>query len=131
LGDSDEGYIYLKKPGSTTIIPNRAKPEANRKLRTPFLRKSKLVARKKGRYAEKASAGKEIQSGITPCFRKARRAIGRPARSRVLSTGRPYNGFNLLRGKEGLARPTQKMNPASWFLRAMPLLSGRAATEAQ
>jgi hypothetical protein len=38
----------------------------------------------------------------------------------------PHSTFRIL-----IARPTQKMNPASWFLRAMPLLSGRATTEAQ
>jgi len=43
-------------------------------LRLPFLRKSKLVAREQGRYAEKASAGKEIHPEITPRFRKVRRA---------------------------------------------------------
>jgi len=42
------------------------------------------------------------------------------------AAGRPYIGRTLFLGKEGLARPTQEMNPASWFLRATPLLSGRA-----
>jgi hypothetical protein len=73
------------------------------------------VAGKQGHCAEKASAGKEIHAEITPCFRRMWRAIGRPAR-------RPYNGITLLLGEKGLARPTQKMNPASWFFRAMPLL---------
>jgi hypothetical protein len=36
--------------------------------------KSKLVARKEGRCAEKASAGKEFYPEILPCFRKMRRA---------------------------------------------------------
>jgi hypothetical protein len=37
----------------------------------------------------------------------------------------------LLLGEKGLARPTQKMNPASWFFRAIPLLPGRATPEIQ
>jgi len=40
----------------------------------PFLRKSKLVARKQGRCAEKASAGKEFQPETPPRFRRMRRA---------------------------------------------------------
>jgi hypothetical protein len=39
-----------------------------------FLRKSKLVARKQGRYAQKASAGKEFQPEIPSRFRRKRRA---------------------------------------------------------
>jgi len=89
------------------------------------------VARKGGRYAEKASAGKEIHPEITPCFRRVGRAIGRPARSRVLSTGRPYNGLTLFLGEERLARPVQEMGRASWFLRVTPLLPGRAMPEIQ
>jgi len=50
--------------------------------------------------------------------------IGRPA-------GRPYNAITLPLGKERLARPTQKMNRALWFLRATPLLPGRAMLEIQ
>ena len=50
--------------------------------------------------------------------------IGRPA-------GRPYNGITLFLGKERLARPTQRMNAASWFLCATPLLPGRAMLEIQ
>jgi hypothetical protein len=93
-------------------------------LRFPFLRQSKLVARKQGRYAEKASAGEVFQPEIQPRFRRRGGLIGRPA-------GRPYNGIPLSRGEEGLARPTQEMKCASWFLRVTPLLSGRATPEIQ
>jgi hypothetical protein len=34
-------------------------------------------------------------------------------------------------GKERLARPTQEVKRASWFLRATPLLPGRATPEIQ
>jgi uncharacterized protein YktB (UPF0637 family) len=39
-----------------------------------FSAKSKLVARKQGRCAEKASAGKEFPPEIQSCFRRRRRA---------------------------------------------------------
>jgi hypothetical protein len=50
--------------------------------------------------------------------------IGRPA-------GRPYMGRTLFLGKERLARPVQETRRASWFLRATPLLPGRAMPEIQ
>jgi hypothetical protein len=39
---------------------------------------------------------------------------------------RPYKGMTMFSEKEGFARPAQEANRASWFLRAMPLLPGRA-----
>ena len=65
------------------------------------------------------------------CSRRPRRVsaerggpIGRPA-------GRPYIGLTLFLEEEELARPTQKMNRASWFLRTTLLLPGRAPAEIQ
>jgi len=46
--------------------------------------KTPLVARERGRRAQKASAGRESDPEILPRFRRMGRAIGRPA-------GRPYN----------------------------------------
>jgi hypothetical protein len=43
-------------------------------LPASFQLKSKLVARRQGRCAEKASAGKEIHSEPHPCFRRMRQA---------------------------------------------------------
>jgi len=88
-------------------------------LRVPFLRKSKLVARKEGDYAEKASAGKEIASETPLCFRRKRRARGR-------STGSPLRGFNPRIWFWRCARPAQEMECASSFLRVIPFLPGRA-----
>jgi hypothetical protein len=45
------------------------------------MRKSKLVDREQGHYAEKASAGKEFAQEILPCIRKARRAYRAPGRA--------------------------------------------------
>jgi len=70
------------------------------------MRKSRLVARKQGRYAEKASAGKEFASEIAPYFRRKRRAYRAPGRD-------PYNAIAQALGKGRLARPTQKMKCAS------------------
>jgi len=85
-------------------------------LRLSFLRKSKLVARKQGRYAKKAAAQ---LFRISDCrfriflFSFSIRIpqfgggpIGRPA-------GRAYNGITLFLGEEGLARPAQEMMRAS------------------
>jgi hypothetical protein len=52
------------------------------------------------------------------------RALGRPA-------GRSYNVRTMFLEKERLARPGQEMGCASWFLRTMPLLPGRATPEIQ
>jgi hypothetical protein len=46
-----------------------------------FLAKGKLVARKQGRCAEKASAGKEFQPEIRLCFRRMWRARRAPSRA--------------------------------------------------
>ena len=46
-------------------------------------------------------------------------------------TERPYKAITLFLEKERLARPAQKMMRASWFLRATPLLPGRATPEIQ
>ncbi len=46
-----------------------------------FLRKSKLVARKQGGCAEKASAGNEFRPEILPCFRRMGRAHRAPGRA--------------------------------------------------
>jgi hypothetical protein len=46
-----------------------------------FRRESKLVARMRGRCAEKASAGKEFPPEIRSCFRKGRRAYRAPGRA--------------------------------------------------
>jgi hypothetical protein len=75
-------------------------------LRLPFLRKSRLVAREQGRYAEKASAGKEIHPEITPRFRKVRRANRAPGRA-LLQRNPP------VLEEEGLARPDQEVRRAS------------------
>jgi hypothetical protein len=89
-----------------------------------------LVAGKQGHCAEKASAGKEIHPEMPPCFRRARRAIGRPVFGELSrAAGRPYIGLIFFLGKEGVARPIQGMSFASWFFRAMPLLPGRARPE--
>jgi len=45
------------------------------------LLKSKLVARKQGRSAQKASAGEEVHPEISPCFRRRRRAHRSPRRA--------------------------------------------------
>ena len=50
-------------------------------LRFSFLLKNKLVARKEGRCAGKASAGKDIHSEVLPCFRIMWRAHRAPSRS--------------------------------------------------
>ena len=89
-----------------------------------FLRETNLVDREQGRYAQKASAGKELAQEILPCFRKVRRAYRAPRRA-------PYIGITLFLRKELLARPTQKTQGASWFLRVTPLLPGRATPEIQ
>jgi len=48
---------------------------------TLFLLESKLVARKQGHCAEKASAGKELCPEILPCFRRMGRAARAPGRA--------------------------------------------------
>jgi hypothetical protein len=77
---------------------------------------SKGVARKKHRL-EKNSIRRSPRASA-----EGGGPIGRPA-------GRPYNAITRFLGKERLARPTQKMNRALWFLRATPLLSGLATPE--
>jgi len=52
-------------------------------LRLPFLRKGELVARKQGRCAQKASAGKELAAEILTCFRRMRRAHRAPGLRRA------------------------------------------------
>jgi len=91
-------------------------------FRFSFLGKSELVPRKQGRWAEKASAGKVFNAEIPPASEKRGGPIGRPA-------GRPYNAITWFLGKEQLARPTQKMDGALWFLRATPLLPSLATPE--
>jgi hypothetical protein len=56
-------------------------------------------------------------------FRKMRRAQRAP--------GRPYIRLTLFPEKEDLARPTQELRCASWFLLATPLLLSRAPPEIQ
>jgi len=107
-----------RTPSSCQFIHSSCPPS---RLRLPFLRKSKLVARKQGHCAEKASAQSfriadfgfwifwvfffNPHSAIRiPQFGGG--PIGRPAR-------RPYTAITLSLGKEPLARPTQKMNRAS------------------
>jgi hypothetical protein len=104
----------------------------------PFSQK-KLVAREQGSCAPKASPqllrisdyGFRIflfsffnpHSAIyNPQFGGGR--IGRPA-------GRPYIRITRLSAKEWFARPAEKMNPASWFLRATSLLPGLATPDIQ
>jgi len=60
-------------------LETRNWPEHAHFLRLPFLRKSKLVARKQGRCAEKASAGKEFAQEIPRASARWGGPIGRPA----------------------------------------------------
>jgi len=77
-------------------------------LRFPFLLKGKLVARKQGRYAEKASAGKEIHSEIPPCFRKMRRAYRAPGSQSSLIDRAPLQRFNHVVGEKTACPPGPK-----------------------
>ncbi len=52
----------------------------------PFMRKNKVVARKEGRGAQRASAGKEIQPEIPLDFRKVRRVDRAPGRASLQRT---------------------------------------------
>jgi hypothetical protein len=47
------------------------------------------------------------------------------------SAGSPYKGITPFLREKMLARPVQEMKHALWFLRAGPLLSGRAMLEIQ
>jgi hypothetical protein len=90
-----------------------------------FPAKSKLEAWKQGRCTEKASARKEIQSKILPCFRKMRRAHRAPRRALL------HRNSPALRVRR--VRPPGPRNDAaaSWFFRATPLLPGQAMPEIQ
>jgi hypothetical protein len=87
-----------------------------------------------GRQA-RAFRGKSIGPVISDCgfrifwvfFFNPHSAIGIPQ----FGGGRLYNRITLSWGKKRLARPNQKMNRASWFLRETPLLPGRAPAEIQ
>jgi hypothetical protein len=99
-----------------------------------FLQKRKLVARKQGLCAEKASAGRELPSEIRSGFRKMGRAyralpnseFGMWNSSLLFPFRIPHSAIRIL-----VARPVQEMKGASWFFRAMPLLPGRAMLEIQ
>jgi len=80
-----------------------------------FLGKSKLVARKQGRCAEKASAQ---LFRISDC---GFRIFWISFSIRI-----PQSAFRNLD-----ARPVQEMKPALWFFRGTPLLPGRATPEIQ
>jgi hypothetical protein len=67
-----------RKPRGVSIQPATLPPSL---WRFPFLLKIKLVARKQGRCAQKASAGKEFAPEIPPCFRRERRAYRAPGRA--------------------------------------------------
>jgi len=79
--------------------------------------------------------GKSIGPGISDCgfrisdflvfFFNPHSAICNPQ----FRGGRSYNRLTWFLGEEKLARPTQKMNRASWFFRPMTLLSTRATPE--
>jgi hypothetical protein len=74
-------------------------------LRFPFLLKGKLVARKQGRCAEKASAGKEIHSEIPPYFRRMGRAQRVPSGSTELAEVRAPLHWNTPVLRERTACP--------------------------
>jgi len=65
----------------------------------PFsLRETELVARKQGRYAQKASAGREFQPEFPSSFRRTRRADRAPGRA-------PLQRHHSVLAQERLARP--------------------------
>ncbi len=84
-------------------------------LRFFFLPKSKLVARKQGRCAEKTSA---LPFQISNCGFRIFLVFFQSA-------------FRNLQSAIPMARPVQEMMRASCFFRATPLLSGRAMPEIQ
>ena len=93
-------------------------------LRFFFLPKSKLVARKQGRCAEKTSAGKEIHSEIPPCFRRMGRAHRAPSHAkRVTSLHRNTSAL-----RERTACPPGPRNEACLmvFARNPPMADFRA-----
>jgi hypothetical protein len=61
----------------------------------PFLLQSKLVVRKQGRCALKASAGKEFRREILPCFRKMRRVHRAPGRAPLLRNTPVFRGRSV------------------------------------
>jgi len=73
----------------------------------------------------KSIGGKRIDRGDLPVLPQK---VADPSGARP---GRPYIRLTLFLEKEGLARPTQEMKCASWFLHAKPLLSGLATPEIQ
>jgi len=83
-----------------------AKPGRQHKNR-PLPWKSYLVARKQGRCAQKALAGKEFDPEIRLGFRRVWRALYRAGAGRAIGrpTGRPYNGITLFLGRKWFARP--------------------------
>ena len=92
--------------------------------------RSKLVARKQGRRAEKASAGKEFAPEIPPCFRKVRRAYRAPGLRRAQPSRRaPLQQNDFVLGERKACPPGLRTEVRPWFLRAPPLLPVRATPE--
>jgi len=85
----------------------------------PFCEKASLLPGSKGVAHKKHRREKKSSRRSDRVSAEWGGPIGRPA-------GRPYNGITLFLPKERLARPTQRMNAASWFLRGTPLLLGQA-----
>jgi hypothetical protein len=97
-------------------------------LRFPFLLRTKLVARKQGRCAQKASAGKRIHSEVSSrASAECGGPIGRPA-ARLSSpkSGRPCIGIPLFLGKERLAaRPKKRGAPYGFCAQGPCFRAGR------
>jgi len=73
-------------PNLTISAPGMVSPWFFTPFTFVFFCEYKLVARKEERCAEKASAGKEIQPRIRPCFRRLRRARRAPGRAPLQRT---------------------------------------------
>jgi len=73
-----------------------------------FLRKSKLVARKQGRYAEKASAGKDFRTEILLCFRRMGRAARAPGHAKRVT---PLQRNNPVRAERMACPPGPRTDP--------------------
>jgi hypothetical protein len=75
-------------------------------LAYPFSEKIHHVARRQGRGAQNASAGKELSREVLPASAERGGPIGRPPDC-------PSKAMTMFVGKERLARPDQEMTSAS------------------